>query len=453
MGLTKSLLQIIEESKKEFEKVEAGSFYPVEVYDGDAGLPPFDAHLKYRGNRLVKGDNLRYMKTLLDDGYGGRFKLIYIDPPFFSQNNYRANTKMKVGEEDIMIHSTAYEDHRSSDIEDYLEMLTTRLLFMRELLSEEGSVWIHLDWHVVHYVKVIMDEIFGMDNFVNEVIWKYKSGGTSKHHFSRKHDTLLFYRKGKKHDFHVPKEKSYNRGYKPYRFKGVKEYKDELGWYTMVNMKDVWEIDMVGRTSAERTGYATQKPEALLERILECCTKPGDLCGDFFSGAGTLAAAAQKKELNWICCDMGQMAIGTSEKRIVKNKGSFLLEYQEGIDVPDFKLEYEVSLEDVAVSDMKKLSIRLLSYDIDPESLPLDDKNREKVRQVLKNNSLDFIDQWSLDLSHNGKLQNAEKVFIREGKTIETEYTGFVEDIQNVGSIGLRAVDIFGNQIRKAINI
>lgn len=103
-----------------------------------------------------------------------------------------------------------------------------------------------------------MDEIFGEDNFVNEIIWHYKSGGSGKRHFSRKHDTILVYSKTKKYYFLPDKEKSYNRGFKPYRFKGVKEYKDDMGWYTMVTMKDVWNVDMVGRTSSERTGYATQ---------------------------------------------------------------------------------------------------------------------------------------------------------------------------------------------------
>ena len=104
-------------------------------------------------------------------------------------------------------------------------------------------------------------------NFVNEIIWTYKSGGSSKKHFARKHDTILVYSKTDKYYLSLPKEKSYNRGLKPYRFKGVEEFQDETGWYTMVNMKDVWNIDMVGRTSAERTGYATQKPEALLSSL------------------------------------------------------------------------------------------------------------------------------------------------------------------------------------------
>ena len=104
-------------------------------------------------------------------------------------------------------------------------------------------------------------------------------------HVSSYSSCETYFRKSKKYYFKAQQEKSYNRGYKPYRFKGVKEYKDELGWYTMVNKKDVWQIDMVGRTSSERTGYATQKPEALLRQILDSCTEEGDLCADFFCGS------------------------------------------------------------------------------------------------------------------------------------------------------------------------
>jgi adenine specific DNA methylase Mod len=202
-------------------------------------------------------------------------------------------------------------------MEEYLRMLAVRLFLMKELLSEDGCLWVHLDWHSVHYVKVLLDEIFGEKNFINEVIWNYKSGGVSKNYFARKHDTLLFYAKSPKYYFKAQQEKSYNRDFKPYRFKGVAEYRDEIGWYTMVNMKDVWQINMVGRTSAERTGYATQKPEQLIDRILESCTREGDLCADFFGGSGTLAAAADRMGRKWISCDIGDLSAINSHKRLV----------------------------------------------------------------------------------------------------------------------------------------
>ena len=161
-------------------------------------------------------------------------------------------------------------------------MLASRLLLMRELLSDDGVLCLHLDWHASHYARVLLDEIFGSENFVNEIIWNYKSGGSTNKRFSRKHDNILIYSRTKKFKFRPQKEKSYNRGFKPYRFKGVEEFQDDIGWYTMVNMKDVWSIDMVGRTSAERTGYATQKPKQLINRIIEAFTDEGDIVADVF---------------------------------------------------------------------------------------------------------------------------------------------------------------------------
>ena len=116
---------------------------------------------------------------------------------------------------------------------------------------------------------MLLDDIFGYDNLVNELIWSYKSGGFASRGFAKKHDTILVYAKSKVFYFRPSKEKSYNRGYKPYRFKGVEEFKDELGWYTMVNRRDVLSVDMVGRSSPERNGYATQQPVKLLDILIE----------------------------------------------------------------------------------------------------------------------------------------------------------------------------------------
>ena len=242
-------------------------------------------------------------------------------------------------------------------------MLCARLFMMRDLLTEDGSIWVHLDWHVVHYVKILMDAIFGEKNFINEIVWLYKSGGTSKNHFSRKHDTLLFYGKNPKPALSIPLEKSYNREYKPYRFKGVKEYKDDLGWYTMVNMKDVWQIDMVGRTSGERTGYATQKPEALIRRILESCTSEGDLCADFFCGAGTLAATAHKMNRRWIACDMGSLAVTATEKRLAKEQGAFSLIVEKQLNIKGAGLlTFRGEFPETPFTDKKLLRLTLEEY-------------------------------------------------------------------------------------------
>ena len=168
--------------------------------------------------------------------------------------------------------------------------------------------------------------MFAGGDFINEVDWCYKSGGASKRHFSRKHDVLLFYAKSPDYIFNLLKEKSYNRELKPYRFQGVEEFKDEIGWYTMVGMKDYWNIDMVGRTSAERLGYPTQKPEALLERVIRASSNKGDVVLDAYCGCGTTIAVAQNLERKWIGIDITYQSISLVLRRIEKAFGRSALE-------------------------------------------------------------------------------------------------------------------------------
>jgi DNA modification methylase len=219
----------------------------------------------------------------------------------------------------------------------YLVWLNARLYEMKRLLKDTGSIVVHLDWHASHYVKVEMDKIFGSDCFLNEIVWCYKSGGASpKRRFSRKHDILLLYTKSEGYKFNGQTEKSYNRGFKPYRFKGVQEYQDEIGWYTIVGMKDYWEIDMVGRTSSERIGYPTQKPEALLERLIKSLSDEGSVVADFFCGGGTTPAVAQRLNRRWIACDQSRIATAITADRIthvIEENATILV-------APDFSVEH-----------------------------------------------------------------------------------------------------------------
>lgn len=256
-------------------------------------------------------DNLEIMRSLAKSDFKGKFQMIYMDPPFYSGAKYfsrRSDGSKKL----------AYSDVWGSGLLEYLEMIAKRILIARELLSDDGLMWIHLDYRAVHYVKIIMDEIFGMENMVNEIVWGYRSGGASGRRFARKHDTILLYSKTKEYKFNPQKEKSYNRGALPYNFKGVREYEDENGWYTLVNMRDIWEIPMVGRTSGERTGYATQKPEELIRRMVLASTDVGDLCGDFFAGSGTLGAVCMGLGRSFVLCDKNEDACRIMVDRLFK---------------------------------------------------------------------------------------------------------------------------------------
>ncbi len=241
-------------------------------------------------------ENLKLMEMLIHEGFGEKFQMIYLDPPFYSKAKYFVRRKDGSRKE-------AYSDLWPGGFKEYLRMVAERLLMARRLLSPEGLIWVHLDYRAVHYVIVIMDEIFDQGNFVNEIVWGYRSGGASGRRFARKHDSILVYGKSENYKFFPQKEKSYNRGFAPYKFKGVEEFQDEKGWYTLVNMRDVWDIPMVGRTSSERTGYATQKPEELLRRAVLASTEEGELCGDFFAGSGTLGAVCKSLGRSFVLCD------------------------------------------------------------------------------------------------------------------------------------------------------
>jgi len=392
-------------------------------------------------NKLIHGDNKAAMKTLLEQGYGGKIQMIYIDPPFFSKADYDA--VVKAG--DNQIRHLAYEDKWSKGMSQYLKMLASRLYLMKDLLADDGLIWLHLDWHVVHYAKVIMDEIFGEKHFVNEIVWQYKSGGSSKKHFSRKHDTILVYSKSGKYQFNPLQEKSYNRQYKPYRFKGVKEYKDDLGWYTMVNMKDVWSIDMVGRTSAERTGYATQKPEALVQRMIESCTKEGDICADFFCGSGTLPVVAGRMGRKFIGCDEGSLAIESSVSRLAKEDLSFQVYDLKKMGKPMMDVDMEIIDEEIPMSDKRLLQIKLNSIKVKEAALD-DEAAGETVAQVMAEDPLQLVSAWSIDFDYRDGVHRPDVVFVRSKGNLEVSYEKIISRRK---PISIKVVDIFGHVVFK----
>jgi len=303
MGTLSVLTSILDEAKSKYEA-------------GDFGTGFKNADIT-KGNIIALGDNASFIKKLVDEE---RFlDFVYIDPPFYSKEDYKANIKTLDGN----LKFTVYTD-RWDGLGDFLSMLAVRLFLIKDVLKDSGTIALHLDTHAATYAKILMDEIFGEENFVNELIWAYKSGGARGKCFAKKHDTILVYSKTKDYYFLPKKEISYNREGKPYKFKGVEEYQDEDGrWYTLVNRRDVINVDMVGRTSSERTGYATQKPERLLEILLESFCPEDGTAADFFAGSGSLAKAASNLDMGYIICDLSPVAFGLSRKRLKEAKSCF----------------------------------------------------------------------------------------------------------------------------------
>lgn len=278
------------------------------------------------GGLLFYGDNKEVLANLLTTGFRGKVNLIYIDPPFDSAADYvrRVQLRGKNGAEKLAGESYSLgEQVQYTDIwanDNYLQFMYERLILLKELLAENGSIYIHLDWHRVHLVRCVMDEIFGSELLQNEVIWAYKTQGASKTRFSRKHDTILFYTKSQEWVFNYETERSYMKhtyGFNKEDFKVDEEgrqYRDAI-------VRDVWEIDAIQTATSENIGFPTQKPERLLERIVRCSSNPGDIVLDCFIGSGTTAAVAQKLGRRWIGCDINKGAIQTTSKRLQKAIG------------------------------------------------------------------------------------------------------------------------------------
>ncbi|MCK4322332.1 site-specific DNA-methyltransferase, partial [candidate division WOR-3 bacterium] len=332
-------------------------------------------------NLLVWGDNKLIMSSLIKQGWSGKMNLIYIDPPFFTGADFTIRTKLgdeEIEKEPSVIEERAYKDTWSGGIASYLKYMYERLILMRELIAEDGSIYVHLDWHVGHYVKVMMDEIFGYNNFRNEIVWqKLSTPKAQTLGFGNIHDVILWYSKGIKPIFHetrIPHKKDYldkmyryverktERRYRLHDFtqKGqgeprkfgkkiltpppgkhwiwsqdkideglknglivfsstgmpqVKRYLDEVEGH---RVSDIWtDINPIGSVAEERLDFDTQKPETLLERIINTSSNDGDIIADFFSGSGTTLAVAEKLGRRWIGADLSKFAIQVTRKRLL----------------------------------------------------------------------------------------------------------------------------------------
>jgi len=288
---------------------------------------------KSKMNRLIWGDNLLAMQALLSQGYEGKIDLIYIDPPFWSGEDYYANFYIgdtEFTKEPSVIERLAYKDIWSGGIDSFLDMLYPRLQLMKRLLSENGSIFVHLDWHIGHYVKIMMDEIFGKDNFLNEIIWSYRRWPAKSKNFQKMHDNIYYYSKNANN-----KDRVFNVLYEPLaestlkadgglkiknivdengkRIRGEKSGEESPG----TPQRDVFDISFISATGSERTGFGTQKPEALLEKIIYAASNKNDLVADFFMGSGTTIATADKLGRKWIGCDFSKTAIQMARNRLV----------------------------------------------------------------------------------------------------------------------------------------
>lgn len=299
-----------------------------DVWAGDSGETFEDG---WR-NKLIWGDNLLVMSSLLEQ-FAGKVDLIYLDPPFatggdFSVQALVGEAATEASKQQSVIEEKAYRDYWGRGLPGYLETMYPRLLLARDLLAPKGSLFLHLDWHVAAPMKVLLDEVFGTDRFVNEIIWAYKSMNTVRRFFPRKHDNIYWYTKGPDWPFNwdapdVQTERTNTTWFtdeegRHYWLKGGKRY------YLKSEGKvpeDYWtDIPSLHGPNQEQVGFFTQKPLALLRRIIAAVTNEGDLVCDFFAGSGTTAVAAEQLGRRWIAADFGRFGIHLARKRLLEEK-------------------------------------------------------------------------------------------------------------------------------------
>jgi len=324
--------------------------------------------------RVIQGDNLAVMAALLPE-YEGRINLIYADPPFFTNRQFHA--RVGRGEDSRKPSKWKLADgyHDSwTDMDSYLQFLYERLSLMHRLLAPNGTLYLHLDWHADAHARLILDEIFGAENFINEIIWAYHGPSPIRTAFNRKHDTILMYAKSKDYTFNVDDVRE------PYNPNTVATFKasPKAGFGKVPDLErgkvpeDWWYFPVVARLHNERTGYPTQKPEGLMQRIILASSNKNDLVADFFCGSGTTALVAAKHGRKFITCDESARAVHTARARLAQTKSVFTMER-------DMKSKPEVA------TKSKKIKVKVVE------------------EWVQLQTSLD-VDFWEVDPAWDGKI-------------------------------------------------
>ena len=293
------------------------------IHPGGLGYPQEVGDLvESPSNRLYLGDNFVLMSSLLEE-YEGKIDLIYVDPPFFTNRKFtarigRGEDSRKPAEWQL---AESYGDSWN-DLDEYIQFLYDRLELMHRLLSPRGTLYLHLDWHASAYARLLLDEIFGPERLLNEIVWTYHGPSPIRSAFNRKHDTILSYTKSDAYTFNADAVRV------PYDQTTVKTFASSLkaGFGKVPDLErgkvpeDWWYFPVVARLHNERTGYPTQKPEALLTRIILASSNPGDLVADFFCGSGTTPLVAARHGRRFLACDATFRAIHTAKTRLVRQQ-------------------------------------------------------------------------------------------------------------------------------------
>ncbi len=390
---------------------------------------------------LIHGDNLAVMSALLPR-YEGRINLIYADPPFFTNKRYPA--RVGRGEDSRRPKEWQLAEGYPDDWEDldaYLDMLYPRLVLMHRLLSPTGTLYLHLDWHANAYARVLLDEIFGADRLLNEIIWVYHGPSPIRSAFNRKHDTILAYTKSPEYTFNVDAVRQ------PYDANTVKTFasSSKAGFGKVPDLErgkvpeDWWYFPVVARLHSERTGFPTQKPEGLLKRILLASSKPGDLVADFFAGSGTMAVVADRFGRDFIVSDVTWRALHTMQARFSSaTTGTVALQSAQRLD-PVIGIDTENTSGperwiDMEVSDAVSL-----------------ERAGDELRLALTAEMLADVDYWEVDPDWDGKVFHSAAQVIRPRKNGMISGEVLIPAMPGGRPVCVRFVYVNGQQSRKLL--
>ena len=406
--------------------------------DGDRELVMGDR----AGGTLIQGD----LRTVDLSAYKGHVQCVYLDPPFLTGQEF--DFRMRVGEKgwtegSPYIQLGAYSDVFPEGRAQYLQLLRAMLERAYELLSDTGALFLHIDSRMSAHARLLCDQVFKESNFVNEIIWTYQSGGRSRRYFSRKHDTILFYAKSKSLYFDITRvtvprkdnrsnhmRRTVDENGRPCRTirsggKTYTYYDDEP-----VFPDDVWaDVSHLQQKDPQRTGYDTQKPLALLNRIVRCCTRPGDIVADLCCGSGTTLEAAAANDCRFLGVDLSPHAISVCRKRLLDTT----LEVRTPFEHTAARLEAEM------LPGIGYYEIELQRYDpalVFPEDARLHPKG-------LAIEGLDAIDQWSVGFIRDG----AYKTYVSSARRKQTPALKTLLELPLLrGQVALSIVDVLGRR-------
>jgi len=385
-------------------------------------------------NQYHYGDNLPLMEFLTDQKT--KIDLIYIDPPYMTDLDYISTVKVGTYAANQSISRLAFQDRWPEGLDSFLEMLYPRIKAMHRILSDRGSIMVHVDWHVSHYVRVLLDEIFGPQNFVNEIVWCFGGGNSTRRRFHRKHDLIYWYSRSS--------EYIYNPQYRPYTAgtleRGLTKVKGDQ--YKLSNegalMQDWWTDvgKILSPTAYENLKYPTQKPVALLKRLVEAASNPGSRVADFFCGSGTMAEVANQTGRKWIVSDSSPIALQTSMYRLIRSVSPpFIVTGASNQAGPGQRqITIKTELTRAGQKDWL-LYIELVSFD------PQEGLSAAK-------NFGDFIEYWAVDLNYDQRIFRSQLQVIRGHRFKEPLATSLQVriSVEHEFTIAVKVYDVWGHQ-------